>query len=283
MTVPDLAPPIFVGGMFKSGTSLLRVMLGQHSSISAGLETAWFELEWDKKLGRGGEALTDYIARTAEFYGEDSQVAQAMALASADALAFIDQLLGAKTRRDGSRRWAEKTPGNVRFADQIFRRWPDARMVHIIRDPRDTFASLRQIAKWDTAPEFASRWCDTFGAWEGFKSDGVATSGNALEIRYESLVVDPVATMGRVLEFLGEPWEPAVGEHTGEKKDYLRVLSATGKASSTLARLAEPMSVSRIGIWQDTLTSNDLAGAEQFVADRGLADVYQQCFAEAGA
>jgi hypothetical protein len=278
----DLAPPIFVGGMFKSGTSLLRVMLGQHSSISAGLETAWLDLEWEKNLGRGGEALTDYVVRTAEFYGEDINVVQAMAADSADALAFIDQLLGAKTQRDGSRRWAEKTPGNVRFADQIFSRWPDARIVHIIRDPRDTFASLRQIAKWDTSTEFASRWCDTFAAWEGFKSDGVATPANALEIRYESLVLDPVVTMGKVLEFLGEPWEPAVGKHTGETKDYLRVLGATGKASSTLARLAEPLSASRIGIWQDTLTSKDLAEAEQFVADRGLTDVYQKCFAEAG-
>jgi hypothetical protein len=281
MTVFDLASPIFVGGMFKSGTSLLRVMLGQHSSISAGLETAWFELDWEKKLGRGGESLAKYVARTAEFYGEDGDVAQAMAADSADALAFIDQLLGAKTRRDGSRRWAEKTPGNVRFADHIFRRWPDARMVHILRDPRDTFASLRQIAKWDTPTEFASRWCDTFGAWEGFKSDGVATSANALEVRYESLVLKPALTMGRVLEFLGEPWEPAVGEHTGQTNDYLRVLKATGKASSTLARLSEPMSVSRIGIWQDTLTSNDLSEAEQCVADRGLTDVYQRCFAEA--
>jgi hypothetical protein len=105
---------------------------------------------------------------------------------------------------------------------------------------------------------------------------------NALEIRYESLVLDSVVTMGRVLEFLGEPWEPAVGEHTGQPKDYLRVLAATGKASTTLARLAEPMSKSRIGIWQDTLTSNDLSAAEQYVADRGLTDVYQQCFAKAG-
>ena len=71
----------------------------------------------------------------------------------------------------------------------------------------------------------------------------------------------------------------------------LRPEIATGKAygalgmgvgSRTLARLAEPLSASRIGIWQDTLTSKDLAEAEQFVADRGLTDVYQQCFAEAG-
>jgi hypothetical protein len=50
MTDFDLRPSIFIGGMFKSGTSLLRVMLGQHLAISAGLETAWFQLDWDSGL-----------------------------------------------------------------------------------------------------------------------------------------------------------------------------------------------------------------------------------------
>jgi hypothetical protein len=42
------------------------------------------------------------------------------------------------------------------------------------------------------------------------------------------------------------------------------------------------MSVSRIGIWQDTLTEKDLVGAEHYAAERGLGDIYRQCFAEAG-
>ena len=33
--------PAFVGGMYKSGTSLLRAMLGRHSRIFTGLETQW--------------------------------------------------------------------------------------------------------------------------------------------------------------------------------------------------------------------------------------------------
>ena len=41
-----LRAPIFIGGMFKSGTSLLRAMLGQHSAIASGLETYWFDWDW---------------------------------------------------------------------------------------------------------------------------------------------------------------------------------------------------------------------------------------------
>ena len=276
-----LLAPIFIGGMFKSGTSLLRAMLGRHSAISAGLETAWFELKWNADLGRGGEALADYVSRTAGFYDEDPDVAKKMAAESPDPETFIDQLLGAKARRDGSRRWAEKTPGNVRQAARIFRHWPDARLIHIIRDPRDTFASLRQAGKWSTVHDFASRWCDAFGAWEESKNSGLVTADNSLEIRYESLAREPVRIMAGVLDFLDERWEPAAAEHPGETRDYFKVLNATGKASSTLARLAEPMSISRIGIWQETLTAKEMSAAEAFANERGLADVYQRCFAEA--
>lgn len=275
-----LKPPIFIGGMFKSGTSLLRAMLGQHSAISAGLETAWFQLDWGSGLGRGEEPLADYVSRTAGFYGEDPKVAQAMAVASPDPEAFIDQLLGAHARREGKVRWAEKTPGNVRFADRILRRWPDARLLHIIRDPRDTFASLRQIGKWDTVPDFASRWCETFGPWVASKKAGVVTDANALELRYESLVRAPTATMGMVLEFLEEPWEPATGQHQGQAQDFEQVQAATGKSSTTLARLAEPLSDSRIGIWPQTLSANDLAGAQAFADDQGLGDLYRAIIAD---
>ena len=36
---------IFIGGMFKSGTSLARKFLGNHNEIFSGLESNWFELD----------------------------------------------------------------------------------------------------------------------------------------------------------------------------------------------------------------------------------------------
>ena len=39
---------IFIGGMYKSGTSLLRSMIGQHSAVFSGLETNWFKLSADE-------------------------------------------------------------------------------------------------------------------------------------------------------------------------------------------------------------------------------------------
>ena len=37
--------PIFIGGMFKSGTSIARKYIGNHPNIFSGLETNWFYLD----------------------------------------------------------------------------------------------------------------------------------------------------------------------------------------------------------------------------------------------
>ena len=48
--------PVFIGGLMKSGTSLLRVLLGQHKHLFAGSETHWFEdsvrLHWGNPESR---------------------------------------------------------------------------------------------------------------------------------------------------------------------------------------------------------------------------------------
>ena len=37
--------PIFIGGMPKSGTTLVRKYIGNHPQIFSGLESNWFELD----------------------------------------------------------------------------------------------------------------------------------------------------------------------------------------------------------------------------------------------
>ncbi|MDZ7696604.1 MAG: sulfotransferase [Deltaproteobacteria bacterium] len=76
--------PIFIGGLYKSGTSLLRAMLSQHSSIVGGLETFWFDLDFSGKTqsihnvrnwdATRSEPLHDHITRLANFYDMDREV-----------------------------------------------------------------------------------------------------------------------------------------------------------------------------------------------------------------
>ncbi|MBT5190889.1 MAG: hypothetical protein HOM07_00975, partial [Rhodospirillaceae bacterium] len=60
--------PIFIGGLMRSGTTLFRAMLSQHSAIASGLETHWFDIDWPNQQARGGEPLREYLHRIGDFF-----------------------------------------------------------------------------------------------------------------------------------------------------------------------------------------------------------------------
>jgi hypothetical protein len=272
-------PPIFIGGMFKSGTSLLRAMLGQHRSIASGLETYWFEVDLSAGTGRGGEPLADYLARLAAYFEAPPAGVERMARETADAEAFLDAFMSAVARAAGKPRWADKTPGNVTQAKRIRARWPSAPVLHIVRDPRDVYASLLEAGKWTSAEEFGSRWCAMFAAADDGVRSGAFGEANYLELRYESLVLAPEPTMRAVVAFVGEEWDPAAARFSGRDDEYQIVLEQTGKASSTLARMRTPLSDDRVGLWRK-VPPMLLSALRAYVQTSGLGARYDAIVAE---
>ena len=269
--------PIFVGGMFKSGTSLLRAMLGQHSAIASGLETYWFDWDWS---ARESASMKVMYGRLAHFFDMSVAEVTGMAMGSETAEDFLETLMAEVARRQGKPRWAEKTPGNIAHADRIWAAWPDAKIVHIIRDPRDVFASLVEAKKWDSPEEFADRWVSTIGRGLRLKGEINPSDKSYLAIRYEDLIAASEQTMRRVIDFIEEPWEAVVAQFTGRPEDFDKVLEATGKASTTLERLKEPLSGERVGIWPQVLTQNQLMDIKRAINARGYGDIYERVTAE---
>ncbi len=271
--------PIFLGGMFKSGTSLLRAMLSQHRAIASGLETYWFDLDLGAGTGRGGEPLADHLARLAAYFELSAAEVDAMARDSADAEAFLDTFMTRVARAASKPRWAEKTPGNITQARRIRARWPKAPVVHIVRDPRDIYASLLEAGKWTSAADFGSRWCAMFAGCEDGIRAGALASANYLEVRYESLVLAPETTMGSVVAFVGEDWDPSAGRFSGRDDEFKVVLEQTGKASTTLARMRTPLSDDRVGLWRN-VASKQLEDVRTYAARQGLGARYDRIVAE---
>jgi hypothetical protein len=268
--------PIFIGGMFKSGTTLLRAMLGEHSAIASGLETYWFNWNWTE---RDSAKMQGKIAQLAGFYDLPSDEVVALAQSAPSTEAFLDALMNELASKLGKRRWAEKTPGNIAHVDRIWSFWPNAQVIHITRDPRDVFASLREARKWDSVEEFAERWCNTIGAGTELINRINPDETAYLVIRYEDLIDAPEATMRRVVSFLNEDWEPQVGTFSGRDGDFEKVRDATGKASTTLERLKEPLTNQRVGIWRNILADKDIADIKDAIASRGFGEVYGRAVA----
>jgi len=195
--------PIFVVGCARSGTTLLRLMLDSHPQLSSGPETKFLP-DLDRIIARWklpakfGLPREYWLAKMRQFYGSLHE----------------DYM-----RTRGKTRWAEKSPLYTLHLDLIEELYPEAQYVHLIRDPRDVVASTKErwgyraglgtaLRKWRRYVETAQ----AFGARVG--------PTRYHELRYEDLVAEPERQMAGLLEFLGEPWDPAVLAYDGVEHNF---------------------------------------------------------------
>jgi hypothetical protein len=121
---------------------------------------------------------------------------------------FVNRLFALHCERVNKRHWIDKTPGLLNHLEGLSRLYPGAKCIHIIRDGRDVAVStLSQHWGPNNVRTAAQRWKKLLLA--GRK--GVDSSRlNYMELRYESLIDSPAATLTGVLDFLeldGDPKE----------------------------------------------------------------------------
>lgn len=211
------APPFFVVGSGRSGSTLLRMMLASHSRIEIPPET-WFLLPLvekfpiDQPLSSAELSqvvtvmTTDYRWPDMKITGEELQERVA-ALATARMRDVVRIVYDIHLQRSGKVRWGDKTPPYVRIIPQLSKLFPGARFIYLVRDGRDvakSFQSLRVYGKsvrqntieWREAIRWERKWLASRHA------------SSMLRVRYEDLVLEPEATLRGICEFIGEPFEP---------------------------------------------------------------------------
>lgn len=122
--------------------------------------------------------------------------------------AFIDAMFGAACDAAGKSVWCEKTPSSLVAIDLLWQLFPEARMLHIKRDPRGVLHSLMQQA-W--APQDLRQATallrHIYIRWLRLKPRLALPDPRYLEIKLEDLCADPDLVMGQVARTIGIPPE----------------------------------------------------------------------------
>jgi hypothetical protein len=214
---PDRAP-IFVVGNGRSGTTLLRLMLCAHPRIYIAHEATFYL--WDGRLPRSmprREMIGFYLqSRVARWLGIDpTRVMDQLPdpLPPDRMNVAYAAIMREKAAQYGRPRYGDKTPGNAWCLDRIYRDFPDARVVRIVRDPRGNVESLLRMP-FGSASVLANavmlqseqKSCEPY-------------RDRILTIRLEDLLSDGRTVMGKVLDFIGEPWDDRVLDHAHHLPD----------------------------------------------------------------
>ncbi|MGH2386033.1 MAG: sulfotransferase family protein, partial [Candidatus Limnocylindria bacterium] len=144
--------PIFIGGPDRCGKTLLAAILGSHSRIAipivgSNLWTFFYEqygdLADDRNLERCLSALMSY--KHARFLQPDVASLRRELDAGERSYERLFALIHEQfAERAGKPRWGDQTGLIERYAHDVLAAYPDAVMIHMIRDPRDRYeASLR--------------------------------------------------------------------------------------------------------------------------------------------
>lgn len=218
---PGFLGPLFIVGMPRSGTKLLRELLSSHPAV--GIPPAETELlpDWALRWPSFGDlrrperwaAFVAHVQGSAYFTflrEEQGRAVEADRWRGACRDFSLQAVFEARCRIDGGAPaegvWGDKSPGYLAHLPLLWRLWPEARVIHIVRDCRDYCLSMREA--WGKDPERAAwRWAERVGA---ARQEGAAHPGRWLELRYEDLLDAPEPTMRRVCAFIDQPFDAAV-------------------------------------------------------------------------
>ncbi len=214
--LPPGEAPFFIFGAPRSGTSLLSRMLNQHSRLAVPFESQLFRY-WTPLLPLYGdlrepgrcEALVDDILACPvirKFSPVPQRRAVLATLPSRDFGGVVAGVLGAFAKSQGKTRWGEKSPYHAYHWNEIRSCFPRARVLHIVRDGRDTalsFLRARQGPK--TIFAAAQIWRRYLEQMQQIREH--SEPAGFLELHYCELLDRPEKVLGEVFRFLGESYE----------------------------------------------------------------------------
>lgn len=187
--------PVFIVGMPRSGTSLTEQILASHSAVAGAGEL--------NKVNDIVTALSDQLAYPEEI---DRLDRESLSLMGNDYLALLDEY------RQGESYVTDKMPHNFLNLGLIALLLPGARIIHCVRDPRDTclsiyFQNFGWLHPYGTRLEWLGGYYREYVRlmrhWQ------TVLDLPLLTVQYEALVADQETMTRRMLDFLGLEWEDA--------------------------------------------------------------------------
>lgn len=275
----DLDRPVLICGVGRSGTSLLHSMMNAHPELCFPPETHFFRRyvargrlgpDWDEAQRL---RLLAHLQADEDFGRVGIAPEQLLAdrLADEGPAGVFRALLREVAQRASKSRVGDKDPKNIDSLHALHAAFPDAYVIHVIRDPRDVLLS-RMRAAWSASRPW---WMHPLIYREQIKRGkrhGRELFGERyLELRYEDLISDAEAQLRRVCEHVDLEFDLAMlsfGESAAELVD--------AKEMSWKRETLGPLLSANTGKWRGTLSPAQVAYCEEICREAFLEHDYER-------
>ena len=273
--------PVFIIGAPRSGTTLLQYMLRSHPRISLPTGESHFMVPLYKGAESFGDlqnkdnirrVLNEMYRRNAGFLDTDLHgltfdtdlLARQL---HTQGVTTIPQLIRAmmelNAKGENKQRWGDKTPYYSLHVPLIMEMFPDAQILHIIRDGRDCALSMLERGKdldIHNMYHAARIWKQYVDA--GQTAGRLLDSSQYYEFRYEDLLQRQLDVVSGICDFLGEEFSESV----------INYRKASGSGKTPL--LKKPIQAGNSEKWKNRMSRRQIRVFECMAGDTLTANGY---------
>jgi glycosyltransferase involved in cell wall biosynthesis len=265
---PD-ASPFFIVGCPRSGTTLLQRMLNAHPDVAVAPETFFVRRFWERRGEYGDlsedmhlDRLVDDVTATPEFEEMGLKAGAFREAVHADRRrwnAVFRELLRQFAEVQEVAHVGEKTPNHVLHVSTLHRWYPEAKFVHLVRDPRAV------VNSWRTVPWSSGyRWRDAEVWVEYVRAGRDAEStyeSHVTSLHFEALVRSPEPELRALCDFLDLPYDDQMLAFHKRDPSTVDVEREPWKRRTT-----DPIDANVVVRWRQELSSSAQAQVEAVAA-----------------
>ncbi|NVO20911.1 MAG: sulfotransferase [Bacteroidetes bacterium] len=273
-------PVFFILGRPRSGTTLLRTLFDAHPNVTTPVECA-FIINMNQKYGKIRSWTKDMLL---EFY-EDVQKHIKFDTWNINLDTLKADLLeceGENTFQNVCKvvyfdyeslfpkeeiKWiGDKNPVYATYTPELLKLFPDAKFIHLIRDPRDNIISLKNVDfEGPFTALLAYRWEHSARKLHYIKKKH---PDKFYTIRYEDLVSEPTKYYRELCDFLSIPYNDSVFEFYKIQGEAMKKFNVE-KIMKYHKSLLSPINTKKVNLWKTELPERDIRITE-FVAGRWI-------------
>lgn len=268
-------PPVFILGSSRSGTTLV------YSIVLSSGEFALYEAETHmmakyavkyrniRKKKNYNLFINDWIhSKQFSRSGLDPDIFKRKVDENHDSYAdILSTFMSLIAEMQGKKRWAEQTPANVFYLDDLHAAFPEAKFIHVVRDGREVALSRRKLG-WsgtkssDPIKQLLYAALNWEIAVKSGQASGKKIGANYTEVRYE----DVIGNLDEVLKKISVFADIEIDREKVRNSNF----GSLGKGNTAFDETMGGISSSGIGRWRRILSKKEI-DALNFVIGKTLA------------